>query len=125
MLGAIKKGMRVFFSEKACWTTCNPAPLYTDSGQKDARGDFIRYNVGTWKESEDEALQSLDTPSLLGLRQSEPYLHDGRAPTLESVFTQHNPENLHGHTSELSEDDIHCLSEFLRYLDRGDPNASQ
>ncbi len=115
-LAAIEKGRRVFFSEKAGCAACHPPPLYTDSGRKDARGDFIRHNVGTWREGEDEALQSLDTPSLLGLRQSEPYLHDGRAPTLESVFTQHNPEDRHGHTSHLREDDIHCLSEFIRYL---------
>ena len=81
--------------------------------------------MGTWKQDEDKDLQALDTPSLLGLRQSEPYLHDGRAPTLESAFTDHNPENRHGHTSDLSDNDIHCLSEFLRYLDPEDPKTSQ
>ena len=124
-LAAIEKGRRVFHSEKVGCAACHPHPLYTDSGQKDARGDFIRHNVGTWREGEDEALKSLDTPSLLGLRQSEPYLHDGRAPTLESIFTQHNPEDRHGHTSHLSERDIHRLSEFIRYLDPGAPKTSQ
>lgn len=122
---AIEKGSRVFFSKKAGCAACHPPPLYTDSGQKDARGDFIRHNVGTWREGEDEALRSLDTPSLLDLRQSEPYLHHGSAPSLESVFTQHNPEDRHGHTSHLSESDIHCLSEFIRYLDPGPPKALQ
>jgi DNA-binding beta-propeller fold protein YncE len=118
-LAAIEKGWEIFFSEKAGCVACHPPPLYTDSGQKDVRGDFIRHNVGTYREGGGEALQLLDTPSLLGLRQSEPYLHDGRAPTLESVFTHHNQEDLHGHTSHLSENDIHCLSEFIRYLDPG------
>ncbi|UCE47506.1 MAG: hypothetical protein JSW47_18150, partial [Phycisphaerales bacterium] len=121
---AIDKGRRVFFSEKTGCAACHLPPLYTDSGKKNARGDFIRHNVGTWKEGEDKALQLLDTPSLLGLRQSEPYLHHGRAPTLESVFTDHNPEDLHGHTSHLSERDIHCLSEFMRYLYPGPPKSS-
>jgi len=124
-LSSIEKGRRIFFSEKAGCAACHPPPLYTDSGQKDARGDFIRHNVGMHREGEDAALQSLDTPSLLGLRQSEPYLHDGKAPTLESVFTHHNQEDLHGHTSHLSENDIHCLSEFIRYLDPGPPTTSQ
>jgi DNA-binding beta-propeller fold protein YncE len=125
MLAAIEKGRKIFFSKKTGCATCHPPPYYTDSGKKSGRGDFIRNDVGTRKKGENEDLQSLDTPSLLGLRQSEPYLHDGRAPTLESVFTHHNPQNRHGHTSDLSNDDIHCLSEFLRYLDSGDPKTSQ
>lgn len=119
VLPLIEKGRSVFFGEKAGCAVCHPPPLYTDSGQKDLRGSFIRHDVGTWREGEDQALQSLDTPTLLGLRQSEPYLHDGRAPTLESVFTHYNPEDRHGHTSGLSEHDIHCLSAFIRYLDPG------
>jgi DNA-binding beta-propeller fold protein YncE len=122
VLPAIEKGKSIFFSRKSGCATCHIPPYYTDSGQKDKRGGFIRHNVGTWKESEDETLRSLDTPSLLGLRQTEPYLHDGRAPTLESVFTHHNPEDRHGCTSHLSKEDIYCLSEFLLYLD---PKKSQ
>ena len=125
VLPAIERGRKIFLSRKSRCVTCHTPPYYTDSGQKDTQGNFIRHNVGTWKEGEDEDLQSLDTPSLLGLRQTEPYLHDGRAPTLESAFTDHNPEDRHGHTSDLSDDDIHCLSEFLRYLDPGYPKTSQ
>ena len=63
----------------------------------------------------------LDTPMLLGLRRSEPYLHDGRAITIEQVFTTFNPQDKHGRTSHLSEVDIHALAEFLRYLDPPPP----
>ena len=125
MFGLIEEGRRIFFSETAGCAACHPPPLYTDSGQRDTQGNFIRHNVRTWNEGEDEAFKRLDTPSLLDLRQTEPYLHDGRAPTLESVFTHHNPQNRHGYTSHLGEDGIHCLSEFLRYLAPGDPKASQ
>jgi len=69
-------------------------------------------------------LRKLDTPSLLGLRQSEPYLHDGRARTLEKVFTQHNPEDRHGTTSHLSAKDVAALVTFLRYLDPGPAAAN-
>ena len=114
--GAIERGKAVFFRETTGCAACHPPPFYTDSGQKDEHGNFVRHDVGTWKEDEDGALRRLDTPSLLGLRQTEPYLHDGRAPSIESVFTRHNPQDRHGHTSDLSEDDIRCLSEFLRHL---------
>jgi cytochrome c553 len=119
-LPAIEKGRKIFFSNKSRCVRCHIPPYYTDSGRRDARGSFVRHNVGTWKHYEDEGLKSLDTPSLLGLRQSEPYLHDGRARILESVFSDHNPENLHGHTSDLNDEDIHNLSEFLRYLNPED-----
>lgn len=125
VLPAIEKGRKIFFSKNSGCATCHTPPYYTDSGQKDTQANFIKHNVGTWKEGENESLQSLDTPSLLGLRQTDPYLHDGRAPTLESIFICHNPEDRHGHTSDLSDHDIHCLSEFLRYLDLGEPKTSQ
>ena len=125
VLPAIEKGRSIFFNKKVGCAICHPPSLYTDSGQKNEQGNFVRHNVGTWRKGEDEALQLLDTPSLLGLRQSEPYLHDGRALTLESVFTHHNPDNRHGYTSNLSDYDIHCLSEFLRYLEPEGPKTSQ
>jgi len=64
------------------------------------------HDVGTWKPGEAKALRTLDTPSLLGLRQSEPYLHDGRARTLEDIFTRHNPRDRHGTTSRLTAEDV-------------------
>jgi DNA-binding beta-propeller fold protein YncE len=124
-LSAIERGKGIFFSNKSGCASCHIPPHYTDSGKRDTRGNFIRHNVGTWRNDEDEDLKLLDTPSLLGLRQSEPYLHDGRATTLESVFTHHNPENLHGHTSHLNDKDISCLSEFLRYLTPEDSNRKK
>jgi cytochrome c peroxidase len=64
-----------------------------------------------------ESFRALDTPSLLGLRRSEPYLHDGRAPTLESVLGEHNPTDRHGRTSGLGAEEIRALVDFLRHLE--------
>ncbi len=113
----IRRGKALFESEATGCATCHPAPLYTDSGRRDAEGRALRHDVGTWKPGEAETLRRLDTPSLLGLRQSEPYLHDGRARTLEEVFTRHNSEDRHGTTSHLSAEDVKALATFLRYLD--------
>jgi hypothetical protein len=58
----------------------------------------------------------IDTPSLIGLRRSDPYLRDGRAKTIEEIFTKYNREDKHGRTSHLNEQQIMALAEFLRYL---------
>jgi cytochrome c peroxidase len=57
-----------------------------------------------------------DTPSLREAYRTAPYLHDGRAPTLESIFTEHNPDDLHGRTSALSDAEIADLAAYLRSL---------
>ena len=43
-----------------------------------------------------------------------PYLHDGRAPTLEAIWTLYNPRDQHGHTSDLTKDELNDLIEYLR-----------
>jgi CxxC motif-containing protein (DUF1111 family) len=58
----------------------------------------------------------LDTPSLLGVAGSAPYLNDGRAATLEEVITKHNAKNLHGDTRSLSASERADLVAFLRSL---------
>ncbi len=60
---------------------------------------------------------SIDTPSLLSLNRSAPYLHDGSAATLLEVLTVTNTEDQHGATSQLSKDDLKALIEFMLSLD--------
>ena len=57
-----------------------------------------------------------DTPSLLRISESAPYLHDGRAATLEEIFTKHNPSKLHGNAADLNAEQISDLVEFLKSL---------
>jgi len=113
-----QKGKEIFFSRETRCAQCHPPPLYTDSGQRDAQGRYLLHDVATRLPYESATLQRLDTPSLLGLRRSEPYLHHGRAKTLEEVFSwRFNPQDKHGRTSHVSEEGIRALAEFLRYLD--------
>jgi cytochrome c553 len=113
----IEKGREVFSSKETGCATCHPPPLYTDSGERTAEGTFVLHDVGTCLPTEAKQHQRLDTPSLIGLRRSEPYLHDGRAKTLKEVFTEFNPGDKHGQTSHLSEQQIRALVAFLRSLD--------
>ena len=121
--GVIRRGKAVFEHDATGCIVCHPPPAYADSGRRDARGSYLRHDVGTWRPGEAPSLRTLDTPPLFGLRQSEPYLHDGRAATLADVFTKHNRHDRHGRTSHLADEDIRALVTFLRYLDPGPARA--
>jgi hypothetical protein len=43
-------------------------------------------------------------------------MHDGRAETLREVLTVFNADDLHGRTSQLSEENLDDLIEYLRSL---------
>jgi len=58
----------------------------------------------------------LDTPSLNHLTETAPYLHDGRARTLEELWTVFSPEDTHGRALDLSKDELNALVEYLKCL---------
>jgi cytochrome c peroxidase len=57
-----------------------------------------------------------DTPTLLGIYRTAPYLHHGKAATLREVLVECNREDKHGHTSQLKSNEIDDLVEFLKSL---------
>jgi cytochrome c peroxidase len=57
-----------------------------------------------------EELDGLDTPSLLGIHATAPYLHDGSAWTLYEAIVAHNG------TEDLSEETLALLVEFVASL---------
>ena len=100
-LGAkAQSGKRVF--EKVGCQECHPPPLYTSLKACD---------VGTGTRR--EAGEAFDTPALVELWRTAPYLHDGRAATLEEVLTRFNPGDRHGKTSGLSAAELEDLAAFL------------
>lgn len=97
---------KVLFGEKqAGCGVCHPAPLYTDKQLHD---------VGTKGELDTDG--EFDTPSLVELWRTAPYLHDGRASTVLDVITVHNEGNRRGNTSALSEPELADLAAFLLSL---------
>ena len=62
-----------------------------------------------------------DTPTLLGIYRTAPYLHHGKAATLSDVLTTRNREDRHGKTSHLTKSHISDLVEFLKALPYEDP----
>ena len=58
----------------------------------------------------------LDVPHLPGVYDSYPYMHDGRATTLEEIFARHNPQKLHGKAHELTPEELRDVIEYVREL---------
>jgi hypothetical protein len=85
--------------------TCHPPPLYTDRRRSDvgSRGPL-------------DTTGEFDTPHLVGVVGSAPFLHDGRAPSLEEIWTVFNPRDTHGVTNDMSKQQLNDLVEFLKTL---------
>lgn len=94
------------FQQAGC-PDCHPAPTYTDSGT-------ALHDIGTLTEASGQRLggplDGLDTPTLLGVSTTPPYLHDGSAPTLRDAVRAHDG------ASELTDAEIDAIVAFLRGL---------
>jgi len=95
-----ERGQKIF--DKAGCASCHTEPLYTD---------LKTHDVGTGKDLDKDRM--LDTPTLVEVWRTTPYLYDGRAATIEELLTTYNPDDKHGVTSNLTEADIKDLAEFV------------
>jgi len=98
-----RKGKKVF--QKAGCALCHTGIYFTD---------MKKYNVGTGTGR--EADMQFDTPQLTEVWRTAPYLYDGRALTLKEIFTEFNPQDLHGTTSNLSEVELNDLIMYVNSL---------
>jgi DNA-binding beta-propeller fold protein YncE len=101
---AAERGQQVF--TRAGCAPCHPPPLFTD---------LKHYDVGTHGRFDREQ-REFDTPTLIELWRTAPYLHDGSAATLRDVLTTRNPKDEHGRTSKLSAAEVEDLIEYLLSL---------
>jgi cytochrome c peroxidase len=85
--------------------SCHCPPLYTN---------LNKYDISTGTERDDN--KEFDTPTLIEVWRTAPYLHDGRAVTIQDVLTRFNKDDRHGRTSELTEKEIEELAEFVLSL---------
>jgi YVTN family beta-propeller protein len=99
---AVSRGQALFGGKAGC-RDCHAGAKFTDRS---------RHDVGT---SSDGATE-FDTPTLLGISTTAPYLHDGRAATLEEIFTKHNAAGIHGHAADLAPTELADLVEYLKSL---------
>ncbi|MFN4259367.1 MAG: c-type cytochrome [Gemmataceae bacterium] len=111
---AAERGKQLFFSKEVNCASCHSGPYYTDSRLE---RPFNLHDVGTGNDDPSEKMgPQYDTPTLLGVYRSAPYLHHGKAKTLHDVLTACNPDDKHGKTSHLKPNEIDDLVAFLKSL---------
>jgi YVTN family beta-propeller protein len=110
---AAERGKALFFSQEVGCARCHSGPYYTDSR---LQKPFNLHDIGTGDDPTEKIGPKYDTPTLLGVYRSAPYLHHGKAATLMDVLTTSNKEDKHGKTSHFRTSEIDDLVEFLKSL---------
>lgn len=108
-------GEVIFNSPATGCADCHIPPFYTDSTLE---LPFIKHDVGTVDPlaMDTDAEGGLDTPSLCGVWDTDPYLHTGFAPNLALIFQAFNPDDEHGATSQLTAGELNQLVAFLQQI---------
>jgi YVTN family beta-propeller protein len=108
------RGQQLFRGSAGC-AACHGGPEFTSSS-----GGQL-FDVGTLKASSGKrlgaALTGLDTPTLKGVWDTAPYLHDGSAATLLDVLTTANAAGRHGTTAGLTAAQLSDLVAYLQQID--------
>jgi len=102
---AAERGRILFGSRRVGCDVCHPPPLYTDlkmhdvgtRGHYDLRADF-------------------DTPTLVEVWRTAPYLHDGRYATVKKLLQEGRHGDGYGRLSSLSARELDDLVEFVLSL---------
>ena len=85
--------------------TCHTPPYYTNRK--------LAY-VQTLASTDDSIL--FDTPHLNDVYASAPYLHDGRAATLEEIWTKYGKNDKHGVVNDMTKIQLNDLIDYLKSL---------
>lgn len=100
------KGKNIFNDPKVGCAYCHYGDYYTDQKLHD---------VGT-AVPEDAPHIEWDTPTLIEVWRTAPYLHDGSAVTMMDVLTNRNKEQKHGRTEHLTVEELEALAEYVLSL---------
>ena len=104
------KGQKLFFGKARC-AECHPGPFYTDNLMHDLKVDrFFKPQMINGMMATKQG--PIKTFTLRGIKESPPYLHDGRLLTLEDTVEFFNLIM----ETKLTSDEKKQLAAFLRQL---------
>jgi YVTN family beta-propeller protein len=103
---AALRGQKLFKTAKCA--SCHSGELFTDKK---------KHLTGTAVGVEAEKLMEFDTPTLVEVWRTAPYLSRGQAATVLDVLSKkNNPNNQHGKTSDLTKKQLADLAEYVMSL---------
>ena len=91
--------------EKDRCITCHPPPYFTDRSLTTVGSGFAT-----------DREEYFDTPKLNNIIETPPYLHDGRAQTLEEIWTIYGEKDTHGYVNDMIKQELNDLIEFLKCI---------
>lgn len=103
---AAERGKLLFFDGRVGCAHCHTPPLYTN---------LRSYDVGT-AGKHDRPTDRFDTPTLIELWRTAPYLHDGRAATVKETLIHRSGQDKRGHVSHLTAEQVDDLVAYLLSL---------
>lgn len=103
---AAQRGQRLFADPTVGCARCHAGDLFTD---------LQRYDVSSHSWQERPGLR-FDTPTLVEVWRTAPYLHDGSALTVRDVLADHNRKDRHGRTAHLRPDQVDDLAAYVLSL---------
>ena len=106
-----ERGQQVF--AKAECNTCHAGASLTDNKFANV-GTFV--TQGSVQDDPVLVAKGLNTPPLLGIARTAPYLHDGSASTLKARILQGKDRDQHGKTAQLTNGEVDDLVEYLKTL---------
>ena len=114
------QGQALFEDPTVGCSTCHWGAQLSDSGWTEP-GTPLLHDVGTLTDLSgmrlSGPLEGLDTPPLIGLHGTAPYLHDGSAESLTAVLEGRNLAQMHGMTSSLSAEALALLAAYLEQVE--------
>ena len=100
-----RRGKDLFEDRRVGCAHCHPAPHYTDMRNHDVKSKGVY-----------DYLDEFDTPTLVEVWRTAPYLHDGSFATVKELLTEGRHGNSDGRLDELDDRQMDDLVEFVLSL---------
>lgn len=107
---------KALFEGKAKCITCHNGPRFTNGKRRDVGTGVGRTEPLTLPDGRTIYPSQFDVPRLVGVWDSPPYLHDGRAATIRDVLTTFNPDDKHGKCADLTPSELEDLIAYVLSL---------